>query len=299
VKVIENPKIQSIKPIIKYQFDDIKKSLNANSALYMMDNMMLTKLRQDIKRDQTVMMRGFHRSKVIIIPDVVLEEAIANIKSEIEFQKTYGHLFQILSAEHDVCIVDMEIMLQLLRDMLGTQENALYVLIHIAQEAVRTNRKILDAIREMNIHSKDVLDKLRNAIIHNGKNTGERFLTIFSLVFLCMYYGPVYIVSEDEKGVYGPYRTFLNNEQLLELIHIKNTEEFIANYQFISYEAILQSIYHREGLEKTELLDLIEGSSRDSSRRMLYSLNGEPFYTEVPNKKLAEWITSGIIHIKF
>ena len=54
VKVIENPKIQSIKPIIKYQFDDIKKSLNANSALYMMDNMMLTKLKEDIKRDQTL-----------------------------------------------------------------------------------------------------------------------------------------------------------------------------------------------------------------------------------------------------
>lgn len=299
MKVIEDPKINFIKPFIKFTLDDIKKSLNANQSFYMIDNMMLTKLRKDMKSNPVIIRHGFHLSKVIMIPGIILEEAIRNLPDEKAFENYYGEMFRILSRDHDLCIVDLEIIYGLLREMTNTQEEALHILVNIAQEAVRTNPTIVDSIKAIKIQSQDVLDNLKRTIFYRGNNAGERFLTIFSLGFLSMYYGPVYIVSEDEKGIYGPYRTFLNNERLLEFVNINDTEEFIKQYQFISYEAVIQSIFNKGHIKREELADFIEKSNRNQSRRILYSLNGEPFYTEVSNKNLAKWISRETIRIKF
>src|SRR5699024_1627304 len=230
---------------------------------------------------------------------VILEEATRNLPNEKAFNRYYSRLFQLLSIDHDIYIVNLELIFDLIKDMVGVQEDALYLLKNIILEAVRTNRTVSDDVREIDIHSQNVLGKFRNAVTHHVNNAGERFITIYSLVFLSLYFGPVYIVSEDEKGIYGPYRTFLNNERLLELINIGDTTDFIKQYRFLSFESLIQSVFIKRNINKEQLINLIENSNRNQSRRILYSLEGEPFYTEISNANLAEWIFKGIINIKF
>src|SRR5690625_4008014 len=184
--IIKDPKINSIKPYIKFEFNDLKESLYANQSLYLIDNMMLTKLRKDIEHNPQVIQDGFQLSKVIIIPNVILEEAARNLPNEKAFNHYYSRLFQILSTNHEIYIVNLEAVFGLLKEMVGTQEDALNLLKNISSEAVRTNRTVLDSIREIDIRSQNVLEEFRNAIIFNGNNVGERFITIFFLVFLSL-----------------------------------------------------------------------------------------------------------------
>lgn len=299
MKAIENPKIRPIKPFIQFHSESLKKSLYANQALYIMDNMMLSKLRKDAVCNPFIIQKGFQLSKVILIPDIILEEASKNLPDEKAFEKYYYELFRILSTEHEIYVADLQIIFELLRDMIGTKEAAFNILKNISLEAVRTNQTIRDSIKEIDSHSEAALKTLIGCIIANGKNAGERFITIFSLALLSLYFGPVYIVSEDEKGIYGPFRTFLNNERLMELINIDHTFDFIQLYQFMSYESLILSLFHQADLSKEELFDLIEKSNRDQSRNILYSLNGTSFHTPISNQKLVEWISQQIIKIQF
>jgi hypothetical protein len=299
MKAIENPKIRPIKPFIQFHLDSLKKSLYANQALYIMDNMMLSKLRKDAVCNPFIIQKGFQFSKLILIPDIILEGASKNLPDEKAFEQYYYELFRILSTEHEIYVVDLEIIFELLRDMIGTKEAAFNILKNISLEAVRTNQTIRDSIKEIDSHSEAALETLIGCIIANGKNAGERFITIFSLALLSLYFGPVYIVSEDEKGIYGPFRTFLNNERLMELINIDHTFDLIQLYQFMSYESLILSLFHQADLSKEELFDLIEKSNRDQSRNILYSLNGTSFHTPISNQKLVEWISQQIIKIQF
>src|SRR5699024_2909724 len=134
--VIENPKIKSIKAYIKSDFDNLRDSLYANQSLYLIDHMMLTKLRKNIENNRQIIEDGFQCSKVIIIPSVILEEATRNLPNEKAFNRYYSRLFQLLSIDHDIYIVNLELIFDLIKDMVGVQEDALYLLKNIILEAV-------------------------------------------------------------------------------------------------------------------------------------------------------------------
>lgn len=80
---------------------------------------------------------------------------------------------------------------------------------------------------------------------------------------MSLYYGPVYIFSEDVKGIYGAFKTFINNDRLMDLIDVHDTAEFIKQYQFLSYESLIQSVNFEEKMSEDELLDLIVKGSRN------------------------------------
>lgn len=295
--VIENPKINSIVPFLKYNTDELEKALNDNPTLYIIDNMMLTKIRRDFIKNP-FMVLGFNSSNIVVIPEFILEEASKNLPDEQAFRKYYYELFQILSEENDIYVVNLESSLALLQRMAG-KKDAITLLNNITQEAVRINQTISGLIKEIDVNSTTALEKLNQAIIHNGKNAGERFITIFALVSLSMYYGPVYIFSEDAKGIYGAFRTFINNEKLMDLINVHDSVELIKQYQFLSYESLIQAVYFEKNLSEDELSDLIVNSDRNQSRNILYSLDGHACHTSISNENLAEWISAGRIKIQF
>ncbi|MEK4876035.1 hypothetical protein N1I87_15555 [Bacillus sp. FSL W8-0102] len=110
-----------------------------------MDNMMLSKLRKDAVCNPFIIQKGFQLSKVILIPDIILEEASKNLPDEKAFEKYYYELFRILSTEHEIYVADLQIIFELLRDMIGTKEAAFNILKNISLEAVRTNQTIRDS----------------------------------------------------------------------------------------------------------------------------------------------------------
>ncbi|MFD1361918.1 hypothetical protein [Lentibacillus salinarum] len=290
-------KINSIRPFLNFDSSQLKDSLNNHQTLYIVDNVMLTKMRKDIVRNP-IMVKGFKHSNLIIIPDIILEEASENLPNEQVFRDYYYELFQILSKRKEIYVVSLEKLFDLLQHMLGKRE-ALRLLKNITLEAVRTNQTITGLIKKVDVNSPTALKELEDVLVQNRENAGERFLTVFALVFLSMYFGPVYIFSDDNKGVYGPFRTFVNNERLMALIDVEGSVNLIEQYQFFPYERLIQSIFRQENLSKDELFDLIMACSRNESRHILYSLGGYSCYTPISNKKLAEWIYQEIIKIQF
>lgn len=295
--VIENPKLNSIAPFLKFKSNELEESLTDNQSLYIIDNMMLTKIRKDFVRNPS-MVSGFNFSNLIVIPDIILEEASKNLPNEEAFRRYYYDLFRILSKESEIYVVNLESSLELLQSM-AAKKDAITSLKNITLEAVRINQTISELIKQIDVNSTTALEELNEAIIHNGKNAGERFITIFALVLLSMYYSPVYIFSEDVKGIYGVFRTFINNERLMDLINVNDAVELIKQYQFLSYESLIQSVYFEENMSEDELLELIVKSDRNQSRNILYSLDGHSCHTSISNGNLAEWIRLGRIKIQF
>lgn len=294
---IENPKFNSIVPFLKFKLDDLEKSLTDNQALYIIDNMMLTKMRKDFVQNP-LMVHGLKFSNLILIPDIILEEASKNLPNEETFKRYYYDLFQILSKENEIYMVDLELLLGLLQGMVN-KKDAITSLKNITLEAVRINQTILDLVRKIEVSTTKALEELEQAINHNGKNAGERFITIFALVLISMYYGPVYIFSEDVKGIYGSFRTFINNERLMDLINVHDIVELIKQYQFLSYESLIQAVYLEGDLTEGELFDLIVKSDRNQSRNILYSLDGYTCHTSISNENLAKWVSEERITFQF
>ncbi|GEL77074.1 hypothetical protein [Tenuibacillus multivorans] len=295
--VIENPKLNSIIPFLNDNLDDLEKVLNDNPSLYIMDNMMLAKIRKDFVKNP-FMVSGLNASNIVVIPEIILEEASKNLPNEEAFRRHYYEIFHILSQEKEVYVVNLELILELLQSM-ASKKDALNLLRNIAIEAVRINPVISDVIRGTDVNATTALEELNGAIIHNGKNAGERFITTFALVLLSMYYSPVYIFSEDVKGIYGAFRTFISNERLMDLIDISDALELIEQYKFISYESLIQSVYLEEDLSEDELMDLIVTCDRNRSRNILYSLDGHLCHTSISDENLSKWISEGIIKFQF
>lgn len=296
MKAIENPKIKSIYPFLTVDVNELEKSLHSQPSFCLIDNMNLTKLRKDIDH-APLLLKGFSFYDVMILPDVILEEAARNIPDAEAFEKMYVRLFSTLAQNHTIYILELDAVFTLLKRMAGKQ-NALNSLKAITLEAVRINQKIADKVKTLNVNAPAFLDALRDAVVHDGKNAGERFITIYALVFLSLYYGPAYIFSED-KGTYSAFRTFIGNDRLLEIINVQNSTGLMEHYKFLSYESVIQSVHQSEKLSKADLIHLIGQCSRNQSRHILYSLDGYPCYSPISNKHLAEWIYTGKINIQF
>jgi hypothetical protein len=296
MKVIDNPKISSIVPFLKYKSNQLEKSLIDNRSLYIIDNMSLSKIRKDIVNNP-IMIKGFNQSDLIIIPDVILEEASKNLDEQV-FKKYYYELFHLLTQENEIFVVSLETLFELLQNMVG-KKDALNTLKSISVETVRLNQAISDSIRNIDINSKNALEDLRQSIVSNGKNAGERFINIFALVFVSLYFGPTYIFSEDVKGIYGPFKTFISNDRLMELINVQESIDLFGQYQFLSYESLIQAVFMEGNLGKGELLDLIVNSNRNESRNILYSLDGYACHTPISNDQLLEWIIKEKIKVQF
>ncbi|MBB6446735.1 hypothetical protein [Bacillus benzoevorans] len=297
MRVIEDPKINSILPFIKFDVDDLQTILNDQSSLYIIDNMMLTKMKRDFV-SFPLLVKGLKQSKLIVLPDIILEEAARNLPNEQRFKDTYYELFEILSSEKEIYVAGLETIAAFLQRMVGKNES-LSLLKNIIMEATRINQNIHNSIRQINIHSSSVIDEFSTAIFHNGKNAGERIITIFALAFIRMFYSPIYIFSEDVKGIYGAFKTFIGNERLLELIDLQDHSDLIEQYRFLSYETLIQVMYQESKIDRNRLMQVIENSGRNQSRVVLYSLDGFPCHTPIPNHQLATWIIEDRIKIQF
>ena len=289
---LEREQILSMLPFVHYDIEQLQHALHDESSLYILDNMMLSKLRKDIVSCPEIV-GGFHHSKVLVIPLIILQEAANNLPNEFAFRNMYYELFQVLSSEKEVHIVDFQMMVMLLGRMYGKQMGYM-VLKNIVLQAVRINRDIYEAILKVND-----MEQMENAAVGNGKNAGERFITIFSLLFIKMLYGPVYIVSEDSKGIYGAFKTFIANDRFLELMDLADAVELMTQYRFFTYEHLLQMIYKKMHWSKAKLQNVVQQTSRNESRVVLYSLEQTPCYTPISNEQLVEWIVHDRIHIQF
>lgn len=297
MKVIEDYKISSILPFIHYDVEKLTKALNKQSSLYIVDNMMLTKIKRDFVH-YPFMIKGLKHSKLLIIPDVILEEAARNLPDEQAFRNTYYELFEILSSEKEIYVVSLDTIAHFLQNMFGKKEGQT-LLKNIALEAVRINQNIHRSIREVKVPSSTATQDMQIALFDNGKNAGERFITVFALAFIRLFYSPIFIFSEDVKGIYGAFKTFIGNERLMELVDIQDHVDFIEQYRFLSYETLIQAMYYENNLNKDELLQIIENTGRNESRVVLYSLDGYPCHTPIPNHQLVDWIVEDRIKIQF
>jgi hypothetical protein len=295
MKVLDSPVLESVRPFISDHTEQLYQSLNEHQAFYMLDNMILTKLRKQIS-NLPLLLQAFHQSPVFLIPDVVLEESFRNIPTKERYNDYYFELFKQLSAKKQLYIISMETIYQLLEKVMIQKQQIFDVMKQTALEAFRVNRDIINNVEQCKLTSFSDLPKFRQIILHNGNHAGERFICFFSLLLVHQYYGPAYICSDDGKGVYAMYSTFVNNESLFRTLGFLMFKE---QYILLSYDCILQLSIKNTGLSSKEIYDFVQSSGRNESRKAIYSLDGKSFHTEIKNANLAKWIEEGKIEISF
>lgn len=298
MKVLDSPVLESVRPFISDNTEQLYQSLNEHQAFYMLDNMILTKLRKQIS-NLPLLLQAFCESSVFLIPDVVLEESFRNIPTKERYHDYYFELFKQLSAKKHVYVISMETIYQLLEKGIAKKQYIFDAMKQLALEAFRVNRDIINNLERCELSSLLDLPKLRQIIWHNGNNAGERFICFFSLLLVHQYYGPAYICSDDGKGVYTMYSTFVNNESLFRIVGVDDFLVFKEQYILLSYDCILQLSIKNTGLSSKEIYDFVQSSGRNESRKVVYSLEGQSFHTEIKNANLAKWIEEGKIEISF
>ncbi|MGG3917676.1 hypothetical protein ABEV38_08990 [Parageobacillus thermoglucosidasius] len=298
MKVLDSPVLESVRPFISDNTEQLYQSLNEHQAFYMFDNMILTKLRKQIS-NLPLLLQAFHQSPVFLIPDVVLEESFRNIPTKERYNDYYFELFKQLSAKKQLYIISMETIYQLLEKGMTKKQYIFDVMKQLALEAFRVNRDIINNLERCELSSFSDLPKLRQIILHNGNNAGERFICFFALLLVHQYYGPAYICSDDGKGVYTMYNTFVNNESLFRILGVDDFLMLKEQYILLSYDCILQLSIKNTGLSSKEIYAFVQSSGRNESRKVLYSLDGQSFRTEIKNANFAKWIEEGKIEIFF
>ncbi|MBB5324151.1 hypothetical protein HNQ34_001244 [Anoxybacillus tepidamans] len=298
MKVLDSPVLESVRPFISDNTEQLYQSLNEHQAFYMLDNMILTKLRKQLS-NLPRLLQAFNQSPIFLIPDVVLEESCRNILTKERYHDYYFELFKQLSAKKHVYVISMETIYQLLEKGIAKKQYIFDAMKQLALEAFRVNRDIINNLERCELSSLLDLPKLRQIIWHNGNNAGERFICFFSLLLVHQYYGPAYICSDDGKGVYTMYSTFVNNESLFRIVGVDDFLVFKEQYILLSYDCILQLSIKNTGLSSKEIYDFVQSSGRNESRKVVYSLEGQSFHTEIKNANLAKWIEEGKIEISF
>lgn len=298
MKVLDSPVLESVRPFISDNTEQLYQSLNEHQTFYMFDNMILTKLRKQIS-NLPLLLQAFHQSPVFLIPDVVLEESVRNIPAKERYNDYYFELFKQLSAKKQLYIISMETIYQLLEKGMTKKQYIFDVMKQLALEAFRVNRDIINNLERCELSSFSDLPKLRQIILHNGNNAGERFICFFALLLVHQYYGPAYICSDDGKGVYTMYNTFVNNGSLFRILGVDNFLMLKEQYILLSYDCILQLSIKNTGLSSKEIYAFVQSSGRNESRKVLYSLDGQSFHTEIKNANFAKWIEEGKIEIFF
>ncbi|WP_420768649.1 hypothetical protein ACNR9V_01695 [Parageobacillus thermoglucosidasius] len=298
MKVLDSPVLESVRPFISDNTEQLYQSLNEHQTFYMFDNMILTKLRKQIS-NLPLLLQAFHQSPVFLIPDVVLEESVRNIPTKERYNDYYFELFKQLSAKKQLYIISMETIYQLLEKGMTKKQYIFDAMKQLALEAFRVNRDIINNLERCELSSFSDLPKLRQIILHNGNNAGERFICFFALLLVHQYYGPAYICSDDGKGVYTMYNTFVNNGSLFRILGVDNFLMLKEQYILLSYDCILQLSIKNTGLSSKEIYAFVQSSGRNESRKVLYSLDGQSFHTEIKNANFAKWIEEGKIEIFF
>ncbi|SFA53293.1 hypothetical protein SAMN05192569_10426 [Parageobacillus thermantarcticus] len=298
MKVLDSPVLESVRPFISDNTEQLYQSLNEHQAFYMFDNMILTKLRKQIS-NLPLLLQAFHQSPVFLIPDVVLEESFRNIPTKERYNDYYFELFQQLSAKKQLYIISMETIYQLLAKGMTKKQYIFDAMKQLALEAFRVNRDIINNLERCELSSFSDLPKFRQIILHNGNNAGERFICFFALLLVHQYYGPAYICSDDGKGVYTMYSTFVNNESLFRMLGVDDFLMLKEQYILLSYDCILQLSIKNTELSSEEIYAFVQSSGRNESRKVIYSLDGQSFHTEIKNANFAKWIEEGKIEIFF
>lgn len=298
MKVLDSPVLESVRSFISDNTEQLYQSLNEHRAFYMLDNMILTKLRKQIS-NLPLLLQAFHQSPIFLIPDVVLEESFRNIPTKERYNDYYFELFKQLSAKKQLYIISMETIYQLLEKGMTKKQYIFDAMKQLALEAFRVNRDIINNLERCELSSFSDLPKLRQIILHNGNNAGERFICFFSLLLVHQYYGPAYICSDDGKGVYTMYNTFVNNESLFRMLGVDDFLMFKEQYILLSYDCILQLSIKNTELSSEEIYAFVQSSGRNESRKVVYSLDGQSFHTEIKNANFAKWIEERKIEIFF
>lgn len=298
MKVLDSSVLESVRPFISDNTKQLYESLNEHRAFYMLDNMILTKLRKQLS-NLPLLLQAFNQSPIFLIPDVVLEESCRNILTKERYHDYYFELFKQLSAKKHVYVISMETIYQLLEKGIAKKQYIFDAMKQLALETFRVNRDIINKLERCELSSLLDLRKLRQIIWHNGNNAGERFICFFSLLLIYQYYGPAYICSDDGKGVYTMYNTFVNNESLFRILGVDDFLMLKEQYILLSYDCILQLSIKNTELSSEEIYAFVQSSGRNESRKVIYSLEGQSFYTEIKNENFAKWIEEGKIEISF
>lgn len=171
---------------------------------------------------------------VFIIPEIVFEESISNMKNIQHFNSFYLNFYQTISQIAPVFIVSLADNYNWYAKGFDNKNNAFksYLdLVKILNDNLEIRKK-LDTATEI----QDVESGLRSV----SKDCGERIAFIYTHIMISEKLPNIKFLSKEVNGVYRKWlQVYAENKDLLKQVYVKNLEEYIKAFRVESFHKLL------------------------------------------------------------
>lgn len=291
-----DPKWESIRPFLNLDTKKLYGSLTQEKACYILDNQFMTSLKKSIP-DLPRLLQGMSESAIILIPEEVLLEAGKNLPGKERVEELYYDFFRELSRHKTIYVTALTGICEIVCESTAVAA-ALHKIRSIAIESVPTNPVIQAEIQSLALHAKEDVGQVSACMQATGRDGGERIVNLMALLLIGEYFGPIFVCSDDRKGIYTPYKAYQKNEKLREWIGVGGIDEFREMFQLMSFDRLLQKAVYEVECTQQETMELLR-RCRPSEKNVLYSIDGLAENDELSHERFAELLAQKRIQITF
>lgn len=274
-------------------------SYRADHTLYVLDNMLLTKLAtvaRDCPDEFSFIIDTFTREQAIFfIPDIIFEEsARSEHTTSAQYAMWYGDLFHHLSGVCKVVRVDFQAIYDIMTEGAISLGKGLTKFRLVTHETVRMNPDLSDRVV-----AATTVQGMKEAIHSFPKDCGERVIHLLVCALLSNGAQSVTVLSNEETGVFRVRQMLARNERLLQLLYMDDMYVFLDGYRLYSFDRLLSHVLSKQKVgDILEFVNAMRGQ-RDQSRYVRMVFGDESDRSQLDNVQFTNLIVDDKARITF
>lgn len=234
-EILTHPHWVDVTTYFKKGNDVFKRVVKAgNRHFYVLDNNAMSDLAELAKKNShyfLMLMRSLSKP-VFIIPEMVFEESVRNIKNKAHFNATYLPFYSLLSTVGPIIQMSTDDNFEVYAEGFTSKNEATDHYIELAKDSTH-NLEIKNLLKQA--RTVQDVDKAYRSILDDA---GERFAFLYIHTLLAEQFTSTFL-SNEVKGVYYKWIKFSEDKQLLSKIYIQNSGSYIDAFRVISYHKLI------------------------------------------------------------
>ncbi|MBQ0139386.1 MAG: hypothetical protein KBT36_08825 [Kurthia sp.] len=234
-EILTHPHWVDVTTYIKKGHDAFKRVVKAGYRhFYVLDNNEMSDLAELAKKnshDFLLLMRSLSKP-VFIIPTMVFEESVRNIKNQAHFNATYFPFYSMLATVGPILLMSTDDNFEVYAEGFTSKIEATDHYIELAKVSTH-NLEIKNLLKQART-VRDVDDAYCSVL----SDAGERFAFLYIHTLLAEQFTATFL-SNEVKGVYYKWLKFSEDKQLLSKIYFKDSGSYIDAFRVISYHKLI------------------------------------------------------------
>ncbi|MBM7608624.1 nitrogen regulatory protein PII-like uncharacterized protein [Lysinibacillus composti] len=293
--ILENPYFEDVVSNLKKGKQDFTRITKAGHRhFYVLDNNEMTDLAllaNNSPQDFLALMRSLSKP-AFIIPTIVIEESVSNIKSKQHFNSRYLNFYTMLATVGPILLMSTDDNFEVYAEGFNTKHEATAHYIELAQ--LSTDNIEIKKLCKKAKTVQDV-DKAYRSI---EDDAGERLAFLYIHALIAEKFTLTFL-SNEIKGVYNKWQRFRQDKQLLRKIYVQDCEKYIDVFRVISYHKLIFDFSRGFfGLNSSARLLFIQQARKGAiiQRPVLYGSEADfekgiaPVYEGVTNVKFNDFV---------